>query len=112
MGKKIVLKSLGLYVTFYSNEPKVLPHDYPGLNKWLKFNPAEKIKDFNHWFYLINDKEFHFKLKRVKGNTWNVYELETPKKIFLSFDNFESIKFKEDLEDAIRDKFTLVSNLL
>jgi hypothetical protein len=111
MGKKIALKSLGLYVTFISNGPKVLPHDYSGLNKWLKFNSPETIKDFNHWFYLINDKEYHFRLQRVNRSTWNVFELETPKKIFLTFSNFEGIKFKEDLEDAIRDKFTLVSNL-
>lgn len=109
MGKKIALKSLGLYVTFNSNGPKVLPHDYPGLNKWLKFNSSETIKDFNHWFYLINDKEYHFRLQRVNRNTWNVYELETPKKLLFSFDNFEGLKFKDDFEEAMRDKFTAVS---
>jgi hypothetical protein len=107
MGKKIDLKSLGLYVTFINrNAPKDLPHDYSGLHKWLKSNSIETIKEFTHWFYLINGKEFQFRLQRVNRNTWNVYELEFPKKIFLSFDNFEGLKFKDDFEEAILEKFS------
>jgi hypothetical protein len=102
MEDKYKLKSLGLSVSFSGEPPKMLPLDYTELYQWLKSNPSHKIIVFNYWDYIIDGREYHFKLNRGDGNIWNVYHLEKPDELYFSFDNPEGLKIKIDFERELR----------
>lgn len=103
MGKVYVLESRGLSVSFYADSPKDPILNYNELYKWLMSHSSRKIKEFNYWYYLIDGKEYHFKLSRGTWNTWNVYQLEEPGKLFSSFENIKGLSIKDDFELKLKE---------
>ena len=102
MEKDYVLQSGGLSVLFDVDPPQKLPLDYPELHLWLKSNLSRGIRSFNYWNYLVDGKEYQFKLKRGIGKTWHVYLLEKPDELYFSFGNPLGLELKEDFEKELR----------
>ena len=103
MEKDYDLKSLELSVSFYADRPKDPILNYIELYKWLMSHSSRKIKEFNYWYYLIDGKEYHFKLNRGDGNTWNVYQLEEPNRLFFSFENIQGLNLQNDFEFKLKE---------
>jgi hypothetical protein len=55
MGKEYDLKSCGLRVSFYKNQPKSHITDCKMLNNWLWSHPSRDIEKFDSWDYTANE---------------------------------------------------------
>jgi hypothetical protein len=104
MEKEYILKSGGLKVSFYKDQGKDPITDCKMLTNWLRSHPSRDIEKFDFWKYTVNEKTLIFKLEREDENTWNVYHLELPDKVFFQFTYRMGLQLQHDFESAIIKK--------